>query len=396
MSAIAKRSSTSLSPCPHFPDCVACAFSGLPYGEQLARKRQRLADAFSQYDTLARVNVPPPVKSPRAFGYRNQAKLVARQTRHGVLLGVYRPGTHRVANIIDCPVHEPRIRSVLRAIRLRVERDGVPIYDERSGRGWLRYVVLRSSAWKKAVQIILVVRDRDFRGERALTRRLRRLPGVSSVVMNANPTTGNVIFGGSFETVAGADALFERIGGLKLRSRAGGFLQANIAVARRIYERVLAWADPREQDVAVDLYCGVGAISFYVAGRASRVFGIEDSPVAALDAKANTRLNGFDNVRFLAGDAGPTLRRLAGQIGSIDVLTLNPTRKGADAIAREAILAAAPSRIVYVSCDPESLARDLDWLVQRGYRVRALQPFDLLPQTDHVECVASLDRMVAH
>jgi 23S rRNA (uracil1939-C5)-methyltransferase len=159
-----------------------------------------------------------------------------------------------------------------------------------------------------------------------------------------------------------------------------------------MYDRVLAWAEPGEQDVAVDLYCGVGAISFYLATHAARVYGIEESPIAVLDAKTNTRLNGFHNVRFLAGDAGSTLRELANRIDRIDLLTLNPTRKGADSAAREAIVAAAPSRIVYVSCNPESLARDLDWFAQQGYSTNALQPFDLLPQTDHVECVGCLNK----
>lgn len=388
----AKRPFSSPSPCPHFPDCVACTFSGVPYGEQLERKRRRVAEAFSGYDTLASLPVPPLVKSPRVFGYRNQAKLVVRRTRRGVLFGVYRPGTHRVVDIIDCPVHEPRIRSVLKAVRSQIERRNVPVYDERSGRGWLRYVVLRSSAWKKSVQIILVVHDRSFRDEHTLTRTLRRLQGVSSVVVNVNPTPGNVIFGEAFHAVTPNDALFERIAGLKLKSRAGGFLQANIPVARRMYDRVLAWAGPKEGEVAVDLYCGVGAISFCLASRAARVYGIEESPIAVLDAKTNTRLNGFHNVRFLAGDAGPTLRALADEIGRIDVLTLNPTRKGADSTTREAILAAAPARIVYVSCSPESLGRDLDWFANHGYAIKALQPFDLLPQTDHVECVAGLER----
>lgn len=392
MPETATRPTNPPSPCPHFPDCVACSFSGLPYGEQIERKRRRVAEALAKYDSLDGLEVLPLVKSPRAFGYRNQAKLVVRAGRRGVLFGVYRPGTHAVVDITECPVHEPGIRSALKAVRSQVERLNVPIYDERSARGWLRYVVLRSSAWKKSLQVILVVRDRTFRGEQTLRRTLRRLRGVTSVVVNVNATAGNVIFGDKFDAAPQDDALFERIGGLKLRSRPGGFLQANIAVARRMYDRVLAWSDPSEQDVAVDLYCGVGAISFYLASHAACVYGIEESPIAVLDAKTNTRLNGFHNVRFLAGDAAATLCELAERIEAIDLLTLNPTRKGADLATREAIAAVAPSRIVYVSCNPESLARDLDWFAQRGYVANALQAFDLLPQTDHVECVARLEK----
>jgi 23S rRNA (uracil1939-C5)-methyltransferase len=378
--------------CPHDPDCVGCAFVGLAYGEQLARKRRRVVDELAAYPSLAHLDVPSTVGSPRPFGYRNQAKLVARRARRGLLFGIYRPGTHQVVDISRCPVHQPLINDTLAALRFAVLRHEVPIHDERTGEGWLRYVVLRTSAWKRCAQVILVVRDRNFPGEKKFLESVRRIRGVRSVVLNVNVSSGNVILAGDFVAITRENALIERVGGLELKSRAGSFLQANIQVARRIYEHVLDRADPAPDDVAVDLYAGVGAISFCLATRARIVYGVEESALAVLDAKENIRLNGFHNVRFTSEPAGQGLARLVATVGQVDLVTLNPPRKGADEPTRAAIVSAAPRRIVYVSCNPTTLARDLDWFAAHAYRTTALQPFDLLPQTDHVECVAVLER----
>jgi len=378
-------------PCPHYPDCVGCALIGQPYGVQLERKRDLVRAALDRHPSLGALDLADTVGSPKAFGYRNQAKLVARQTGRGLLLGIYRPGSHQVVDIRQCPVHHPLIAEVLAAVARQIELCGVTIYDERIHTGQLRYVIVRMSGWTKRAQIILVTRERDWPEARALVRALRRVRGVASIVQNVNPAPGNVILGTVYVPLGGEAELVERVGFLKLKSRAGAFLQANIPVARKVYERVLDWAAPTAEDTAVDLYCGVGAISFFLATTAHHVVGIEESPLAVLDAKANVRLNGFHNVRFHAGETGALLPEMAERLGRIDLITLNPPRKGADESTRSAIVRCAPRRVVYVSCDPMTLARDLDWFAARGYRPTRLQPFDMLPQTEHVECVALLE-----
>lgn len=378
--------------CPHAPACVGCALIGTAYTRQLALKRERVVAALGAHARLATVPIGEMSGSPRVFGYRNQAKLVVRQTRRGLLFGVYRPGTHQVVDISQCAVHDPRINRVLAGVRQAAESTGAPVYDERSGSGWLRYVVVRTAAWTHSAQVILVVRDRGWSGETALLGRVRRLPSVRSVVLNLNRSPGNVILGERFIGVTREQSLMERIGGLTLTSRAGAFLQANISVARKVYERVLALADPQPDTMAVDLYCGVGAISFYLASRAQQVFGVEEAPQAIVDAKMNIRINGFHNVRFLGAPAAAGMTQLAETLPGIDLVTLNPPRKGADEATRVAIARAAPRRIVYVSCDPTTLARDLDWFATRGWRTARVDPFDMLPQTEHVECVAVMDR----
>ena len=201
-----------------------------------------------------------------------------------------------------------------------------------------------------------------------------------------------MIFGKQFVPLARDAALVERVDFLKLKTHAGAFLQANVAVARKLYQQALQWAAPRDDETCIDLYCGVGALTFYLATAAKHVVGIEESPIAIADAKENVRLNGFDNVRFHCGRVAETVPEIAARLPRLDIVTLNPPRKGADAATRAAIVAVAPRAIVYISCDPTTLARDLDWFAAHAYRPDQLQPFDLLPQTEHVECVASLVR----
>lgn len=333
--------------------------------------------------------MPDVVGSPKAFGYRTQAKLVLRRARRGVLAGIYRPGSHQVVDISRCPVHHPLIHPVLQAAREEIENRDLPIYDERTGEGLLRYLVVRVSGWEKRAELILVSTSGSLPTSlaKALRARVRGL----SVVLNINAEPGNVILGRRFVPLTKEPPLTERVGDLKLRSRPGAFLQANIPVARKLYETAAAWAAVGGEDIVADLYCGVGALTFHLAPGARRVFGIEEVPEAVLDAKSNTPLNGFHNVRFRCASAGEGLAELHGEVGRIDVLALNPPRKGADEATRAAIAAAAPRRIVYVSCEPTTLARDLAWLSRRGYRVARLRGFDMFPQTEHVETLALLE-----
>ncbi len=382
------RSDSARRDCPHAPMCVGCPYYGVRYGEQLARKHRRVVDALAEHAPAVAVEVDKPVRAVRLFGYRNQVKLVARSTRRGLLLGVYRPGTHQVVDVSQCPVHDALIERALALVKRLVERSEAPIYDERSGEGWLRYVAVRSSWMRRTTQVVLVVSHRRWPGEKDLIGRLRRSRGIGSVVLNVNDTTGNTIYGEEFVAMTKYDALIEGVGGIKLKFRAGSFVQANLSAARRAYEKVAELADLDEDDVALDLYCGVGAISLLLGCHAKFVLGVEYSKGAVRDAAENTRLNGLHNVRFRAGDVAAIVAKLGEEMDRIDVVTLNPPRKGAGAAAVDAVVSLAPRRIVYMSCDPDSLARDLERLAGAGYRTASVTPFDFLPQTDHVECVA--------
>lgn len=333
------------------------------------------------------------VGSPEAFGYRNQAKLVLRHSaRGGLLAGLYRPNTHTVMDIRQCPVHHPYVRAALERILPVLAASRIPTYDERTGQGVWRYLVVRASRWTKAVQVIVVCATELDARVRPVLRQLARLPRVRSVVHNFHPSPGNVIFGELFTPVTRETALAERIGSWTLKTHPGAFLQANIPVARKLYAYATAAAALRDGDVVADLYCGAGALTFHLAPSARLVVGVEESPVAAADARSNVRWNGFSNVRIWTATASDGVQRLPAELGHVDLLTLNPPRKGTDENTRAGILRLAPRRIVYVSCDPGTLLRDLLWFEAHGYRTEQLQPFDMFPQTEHIECVATLAR----
>jgi 23S rRNA (uracil1939-C5)-methyltransferase len=272
------------------------------------------------------------------------------------------------------------------ASRLRITA-----YDERRHVGELRYLVARHGAWRRRVQLVLVTTRRETDRLRELSRRVaRRCRALGGIVHNYNPERGNVILGSTFATLRPPAALVERVGELELEVSPGSFLQVNPWTARRIYETALDWAAPEREARALDLYCGVGPLSLTLAARAGFVVGIEESPRAIADARANQRRNRRYNLRFEQGDAAEAIARLRATIGTIDIVTLNPPRKGASAAVLESIAALRPRRIVYVSCEPRTLARDLGRFAGLGYRTARVRPFDMLPQTEHVETVSLL------
>jgi len=345
--------------------------------------------AFGRFASLGAVEIPPLRPAPRVFGYRCSVRLVARSGRDGLRLGVYRPGSHEVVDIRHCAAHHPLANALLDALAEIVERQRVPCYNERTRQGWLRYVQVRVGGDGRTL-LLLVVRDREFSGEAALVTKLSALRGVAGVVLNLNADPGNAILGAEFVCVAGEDALQDRVLGLELSSHVGSFVQSNPAAARRAYAQVLQDAAPTPGERAVDLYAGVGAIALALAREGAQVLGVEEVPRAVEDARANAERNAVHGVRFEASDVEAPLRRLVTEGAQIDLVTLNPPRRGAGAAVREAIAVLSPSRIVYMSCDPESLARDLDDFAARGFATLRVQAFDFLPHTEHVEAVALL------
>lgn len=379
--------------CPHAPRCTPCPLRGLGYREQLEHKRRRVAAALARFPRLAAVVIEDVVGSRDLFGYRNVVKLAVRGRRDGSLrAGVYTPGTHRLVDAERCAAQQPALGEVAAAALSEAGAIGIEAYDERSGAGELRYVVARYSAWQRRVQLVLVTALADTARLRELTTRLaRRCRGLGGIFHNHNPEPGNVILGRRWATLRPPSELVERLGFLEVRVSPASFLQPNVWTARRIYEAALELAAPTPDDSVIDLFCGIGPLSLYLATRARHVTGIEEAPSAIRDARANQRSNRLFNVRFEEGRAEEALTALRARGAHADIVTLNPTRKGASADTLTAVAALGPRRVVYVSCDADTLARDLDHLAALGYPTRLLRPFDMLPQTEHVEVVALIE-----
>jgi 23S rRNA (uracil1939-C5)-methyltransferase len=380
--------------CPHYPRCIGCPLINVPYPEQLAKKREIVARALAAYPSLAHFAVPPVIASRQRLGYRSRVKLVVRGRKGEIAAGLYVPGSHHVVDISSCPVHPRPVNQVVQYLKKKIQELGIAPYDERQDSGDLRYLDFRYSFARRELSITLVTRHASFPQGGALARSLQhRFPFIVGVMQNINDQKGNVIWGKSFRTLAGRDTILERMGDLKLVYPAGVFSQANPFTARKLYERVYEMAHLEGKERVMDLYCGVGPISLYLAPAAREVWGIDDSELAIATAKQNARRNGLGNCRFIAGDVAETLPQFTHDAPRCDLMIINPPRKGVQPAAMERIETIAVPRIIYVSCNPQSQARDLDRLVQGGYALRSLQPFDMFPQTEEVETVALLEKM---
>jgi 23S rRNA (uracil1939-C5)-methyltransferase len=378
-------------PCPHYPHCIGCPFIDVPYPEQLARKREIVARSLARHPLLAGLDAPAVGAAPHRLGYRTRIKLVVRASRGEIAAGLYVPGTHRVMDISSCAVHPQPVNQVVRYLKKKCVELKITPYDERVDSGELRYLDLRYSFARREVSVTLVTRHREFPQGGPLARSLmRKFASVNGVIQNINEQRGNVIWGENYRTLAGRDTLLEKIGSLMLAFPPGVFSQANPATAQILYDSVAEMAGLTGRDTALDLYCGVGPISLTLARHARLVWGVDDSLTSIDTAKQNARRNGVGNCRFYYGDVARKAAEAKNSLGRIDCVVANPPRKGIQPAALNALIALKASRLVYVSCEPASLARDLDQLAQQGYRVSGLRCFDMFPQTDQVETVAVL------
>ena len=378
--------------CAAFGRCGGCVLQHYAYAAQLAWKQARVARALASVD----VTVAACVASPRPLGYRNRSKLVAARAGGKLVLGAYAPRSHDVVDTAGCAIAEPPLDDTAAALAALLGDAGVAAYDERTRTGQLRHVVLRVAHDGRV--LAAWVTARPLADGAALARAFRAArPEVIGVVEHVNRSAGNAIFagGGDADTVLdGAATIDDQVDvdgrPLRLRLSAGAFFQANRDVAALAYAAIARALAVRGGERVVDAYCGVGGIALTLARDAGEVVGIEAHAGAVADATASAALNGVTNARFIAGDAARALGALA--IARADVVTLNPPRKGCDAAVLADVVRLAPRAIAYLSCDPDTLARDIAVLATHGYHARTVTPFDMLPHTPHVEALAVLDR----
>jgi 23S rRNA (uracil1939-C5)-methyltransferase len=384
--------------CPAFGACGGCVLQHLAYDGQLAWKHARVARALGASPALADVQVDPCVASPHPLGYRNRSKLVVARREEGragdgLVLGAFAPRSHDVVDLAGCRIAEPPLDETAAALRSLLDEAGVRAYHEQTLTGDLRHVVLRANHQGRVLAVWVVARPLPSGVE--LARRFREArPEVVGVVEHENRSRGNAIFsdadGANERLLDGAAELEEQIEvagqTVRLVLAPGAFFQANREVAALAYAAIADALAVRPSERVVDAYCGVGGIALTLARRAGEVIGIESHAGAVGGATASAALNGVANARFVVGDAALAL----GQIDRADVVVLNPPRKGCAPEVLAAIARLAPRAIAYLSCDPETLARDLALLVTHGYRTRSVTPFDMLPHTPHIEALALL------
>jgi 23S rRNA (uracil1939-C5)-methyltransferase len=376
-------------PCPIFDRCGGCQIQHLDYSGQLEAKRQRVIDALNRIGGLRDVEVLPCRPAPTPFGYRNKIQMAIRK-EHGVTqVGFYSRNSHELVAVEQCPIHCPPGEAVYRAIRPTLLKSSVEPYCEQTGEGVLRFLLVRSSLSTQETVVTLVTTGRDPKGVEKLGKELmRQHPGVRGVAESINRSRGNAILGNQFRTLVGEINLTETVCGKQFQLSPAAFFQVNPPQAEALYQRAIEWADLQKDQTLLDAYCGVGTLAIIAAGRVAKVIGVEVVESAIENAKENATLNGVTNALFFAG----TTEKVVRQLPSFDSVLLNPPRKGCHPEVISALIERNPRRIVYLSCDPATLARDLAILSKSGYCVEAVEPFDMFPQTMHVESVARICR----
>lgn len=380
-------------PCPKAGSCDGCPLMVMHYPDQLTWKRNFTERQVRRYQTLATAEVLTAIPSPNQLHYRNSAKLVVSGTFRRPLIGIYRRNSHQVMDIGDCPLHHPLINRVIAAVREGISKCKVPVYNPKTGSGILRYLVVRISERTGTAMAVFVTADRNYNEIHHLAKHLQKsVPQVEVVAQNVNASEGNVILGQRDYFLTRKHALTEELDGVRFTISPRSFFQVNSGGARIIYETVRQWSNLTGRETVVDLYCGIGGIALFLAGTAREVHGIEVVEAAVNDAESNARLNRIQNCSFEAGDAAELLEDLTDAGKCPDLVILNPPRKGCDSSVLKVVAAAGPARIIYVSCAPATLARDLDILAGTGYVTRRIQPVDMFPQTPHVENIALLTK----
>lgn len=418
-------SSGSLAHCPVDHLCGACQHVGEPYADQLIRKDAQVAKLFRDLAGCDAIRSITGMDDP--FHYRNKvvspyapgrklphsedsAKRVAGKRtrahgrgragaraprpRHEILCGMYAAHSHRIVPTDGCLIENDRARAIISAIRDLMPRFGIEPYREDAGSGFLRHVIVRVGHTSGEILVTLVTNGDTFPASRSFCRELiRRHPGVTTIVQNVNERQTNVILGEREQRLYGPGFILDRLSGLSFRISSRSFYQVNAIQTEVLYQQAVELAALSGSETVIDAYCGTGTIGLVAAKHgAARVIGVDSVPSAIRDARENARHNGVGNAQFVVGDAGEFMRACAGAGDMADVLFMDPPRAGASAAFLEALVALAPRRIVYISCNPETQVRDLAYLCRHGYAVRVVQPVDMFPHTDHIEVCCLLSK----
>lgn len=388
MMNLSRPSTERVTPfCPVFEQCGGCTLQHLSYDAQLAYKSRYVQQCFKR---IGGIDIDAQSIEPCANtrDYRNKASFpVAGQTGQAQA-GFFAPRSHELV-AADCPIQKPEINAVKKAVMRWANDNDIPPYSEQTGKGVLRHVVARQSSGGGVMAGVVVRNKID---ESPLIEEIKSIPNLKSIAVNTNRDKGNAILGRDTRVIYGDAYIAEEYSGLKFRAALQSFLQVNHAQSQKLYDIALEYANISKHDTVFDLFCGIGTISLLAARLAKRVLGIEYEPSAVQNAEENARLNSIENAQFLAGDAGEQLKAAVNATGTPDIVIIDPPRKGCDVALLEGIAAASPKRIVYVSCNPATLARDAALLKEQGYEVRQVSGVDMFPHTTHTECCCLIER----
>lgn len=380
--------------CEFARQCGGCQLQALSYDQQLVFKTNKVKGHLERIGGFTDIPMEPIIGMDELFHYRNKAQFPVGRNKEGkIVTGFYAGRTHNIIENRDCALGVAENKEVLDRVIVHMEKYGIEPYNEATGKGLVRHVLIRYGYFTKEVMVCLILNGNKIPKEEQLVKSLCEIPGMTSITINVNKKHSNVILGEEIRLLWGQEYITDRIGDISYQISPLSFYQVNPMQTQKLYAKALEYADLHGEETVWDLYCGIGTISLFLAQKAKFVRGVEIVPAAIENAKENAKLNGLENTEFFVGKAEEVLPREYKKNGVYaDVIVVDPPRKGCDETLLETMVEMNPERIVYVSCDSATLARDLKYLCKRGYELRKVCPVDQFGMTVHVETVVLLSQ----
>jgi len=369
-----------------------CQLEHISYEGQLQYKENQVRQVLTRIGKLEDVVVHPILGMDNPWHYRNKAQVPVGEKDGKLIAGFFKPRSHEIIDTNESLIQLPEINEAVQAVKEICSKLGIPAYHEESHKGVLRHIMARYGQQTGELMVVIITRTADLPQKNKLVEEIvARLPKVKSIVHNVNSKRTNVIMGEKTTVLWGNEVIYDYIGDVKFAISALSFYQVNPVQTKVLYDKALEYADLSGEENVIDAYCGIGTISLFLAQKARKVFGVEVVPEAIEDARRNAELNGISNAEFTAGEAEVVIPKWYKEGNAADVLVVDPPRKGCDEAFLQTIIEMKPKKVVYVSCNPATLARDLRILEDGGYKTVEVQPVDMFPHTTHCEAVAWLE-----
>ncbi len=378
---------TNPDACPLAKKCGGCQLQNMTYVRQLKWKQARCEILLKKFGKVSKI-----IGMDEPYHYRNKVQAAFGRTKSGkIISGVYQSGSHRIVSVDSCMTEDEIADKIIVDIRNMVPKFKIWTYDEDRGTGFLRHVLVKRGFTSGEVMVVIVGSSGYFPMKKKFTAELLKIhPEITTVVLNINPKNTNLVLGDKEEILYGNGYIEDTLCGCVFRISPKSFYQINPVQTEKLYNKAMELAQLDSKSRVIDAYCGIGTIGLVAAKTAGEVIGVELNPDAVRDAVSNCKRNSMKNAKFFCADAGDFMEALADEGESADVVFMDPPRAGSSKKFIESLAKMAPERIVYISCNPETLARDLQLIIKKGYAVRTIQPVDMFPHTNHIECVVQL------
>lgn len=373
--------------CPLASKCGGCQLQNMTYERQLRWKQARSEILLKKFGKVSKI-----VGMDSPYHYRNKVQAAFGRTKSGkIISGVYQSGTHRIVNVDSCMTEDETADKIIVDIRSMLPEFRIKTYDEDRNFGFLRHVLVKRGFSSGEVMVVLVGADPRFPMKNKFTDALlKKHPEITTVIFNINPGKTNLVLGKREEILFGSGYIEDTLCGCTFRISSRSFYQINPVQTEKLYNKAMELAQLNENTSVIDAYCGIGTIGLVAAKTAGNVIGVELNPDAVKDAISNAKANNAENAHFYCADAGDFMEELAMQGEKTDVVFMDPPRAGSTKKFIDSVVKMSPERVVYISCNPETLARDLEYFIRKNYQVKRICPYDMFPQTNHIECISLL------